>query len=948
MIKACCLFILISCFSSSVFAQISYRVKGSVRDSKGSLENASIMLIIGRDSTMTLTDAMGAFSFPLVDKNTFTLRISTLGYITFQQQYTIAAGEKELIVGPIVLSPLVTGLKDINISGFVPIKIKEDTTEYNAKAYKVKEGSMVEEVLKKLPGLEVDKDGNITVQGKSVQKVRVNGKDFMDGDVKAATRTIPADVVGSIQLIDDYGDMAAITGIKTTEAEKVLNINIDPEKNHGYTAQLNLGAGSDAQSSLLGHQEAQRYVAAGNLMSLRGNEQIMLMGSINNTNARLLNFKSGEPKSGGPGSSGDRSRGAGGGPNNPNGITDARALGLNYRDSWGKKIIAYGSYSISSSSVNAISSVLQSSFSLSDPFISTSENHRQDELINHRFNFNMEYRPGKKDYLKFSPTINYAGISAVMDQQNSLNRGGLAEESFSLKAPLHSQNPNYGASLLYNHRFNAYGRNLGATFSAGSAALEVHQNPVYSYLQGSPNVPLDQMIYTKVKTDSTGLELSYIEPLGVKSYLEFVYGYHYSNTGAQRLTDTLISQGQYQPYGLLSNSFSFNFSSHRAGINLRFMAKKYNYVLGLAIQPAILKGYSPGMAGTRSAVFNLAPVLRLAYKISPGRLLSINYSGNPNQPSYTELQPVTDYSNAAYPVRGNGDLLPEFINSFSLRYNSFNNGSGESLFAGISLMSTRNKIAVHTIYYPHGYLPDPNLSGTMLTTFTNTTGYYALSGSVSYSPGLQGKTYSLSLNGNLGYIRSSSLISEIDPHEYSITTQQNISQSLVLSPSAKFRLNLNELLELESSLGYSRMLSFNSLEQYGTKNDFGTLTLNIGTKHYFYRNWALGYDFIKSLNYGYLGSTSPNVLNAYLERRFGKQNAGSVRISAYDLFNQNTSFSVIQTGNSVTQTHSNRLGRYYLLTFSLKLQNFKGTDQGIKKGDNMHNSRGSGGTQKDI
>src|SRR6185312_6841081 len=189
-------------------------------------------------------------------------------------KYNLAPGNTVAELAPIVLKADAVMLSGVTITDVNAVKVKEDTVEYNAAAYKVREGAAVEDQIKKMPGLDVDKDGNITAQGKSVTKVRLNGKDYMAGDVTSLTRNLPADLVQSVQIVDDYGDQANITGIKTGDPQKVLNINIRKDKNHGYFGQGTAGGGRDAITQIDGTKDGGRYIASTNIFTFDGNRQI--------------------------------------------------------------------------------------------------------------------------------------------------------------------------------------------------------------------------------------------------------------------------------------------------------------------------------------------------------------------------------------------------------------------------------------------------------------------------------------------------------------------------------------------------------------------------------------------------------------------------------------------------------------------------------------------------
>lgn len=888
------------------------------------IPGSTVKLITATDSSATIANNNGGFVFANVKASKFSIQVSSIGYVSQRKAFDLANDGKPASVGVFSLQTESTLLGSVTVNAVTAIKLKGDTTEFNASAYKVREGAPVEDVLKKLPGVDVDKDGNVTAQGKSVTKVRVNGKDFFGGDLKSATQNLPADIVQNIQLIDDFGDQANLTGVKSGEPEKILNITIKPDKNYGYFGQGTAGLGADAQKAVLGKDEDARYVASANVFSFNGDRQIAALGNFNNTNTSLFSFGAGGPRSGGPGGGGG-GRGGATSTASTNGITISRSLGLNYRDQWGKKITAYGSYSFSDNTVNTLSSSIQSNTSLTLPSINTTSNNQTDDKINHRFNFNIEYKIDTMNYLKITPTFTYAGVNTNLSQASNLTRNGSTVNDYTLLSNTNSSSPNFGSNVLYNHKFNSKGRNFSISTSAGSTKLTQTQNPVYSYLAGTANAPLNQLISTNVKLDTVGAALSYLEPLSKRSFIELNYAYHYAHTTSNKETDTLTTVSTRNRYDLLSNDYQFNFVTNRVGLNYRFIEKKYNYTLGLAAQPSVLSGHSATTGlDTRITAFNLAPTARFIYNASRSQSFSFNYNGASNQPTYSELQPVIDFSNALYPVQGNANLKPEFNNNVSLRYNQFNFESGNVLFANLSFTKTDNKIVANTVTYPETYTPNSKLAGTILTQYLNADGFYSASGGYTYSKPWAQRRYTLSFNGNASYNNNISYISNVAATTYDLTTEKNIAKSLTFTQGSKFRVDITNVMDAEANASYSITKTNNSLTQNNTNNSFRTINLGLTGKNYFSNTWTFSYDYTKTIYKGYTGSNNPNILNTYIEKKFLKQNVGALRLSAFDLFNQNTGFSSTQTGSYITQTQSNRLGRYYLLTFTLRLQKFAG------------------------
>jgi hypothetical protein len=903
------------------YAQTGRDVHGTVTDStKVTLPGSTVIIYMGTDSLSTTTDAKGAFFFPAVEVTQFSLFIKSIGFDPVRKRLTMDNTNNPVFLRPIILKASSTMLNEVTIHDVLPIKIKEDTIEFNAAAYPVRDGAPVEDMIKKVPGADVDAQGNVTFQGKSVTKVRVNGKDFFGGDLKTATQNLPADAVQNMQFVNDYGDQANLTGIKTGEPETVLNINIKPSRNHGYFGQASAGGGQDAIPQVDGSKDQSRYLAQFNLFNFNGNQQIAVLSNINNTNTNLFNF-------GGPGGGGGGGRGGGGPPGSnaiQNGITTARSIGFNYRDSWGKKITVYGSYSFSDNTVNTISSTIQNNISLTNPSTSTQTSNETDRKVNHRFTFNMEYKPDTINYLKISPSFSYAGVHTNQSGTNGLANDSTTISNYNFTSALHSEAPNYGINVLYNHRFNGYGRNFSVNVGVGSAVSDQYQNPIYDYTAGIPNAPLDQFITTDSRTDTLGAYFSYIEPIAKHSYIELNYNYKHSYTTADKETDIPADNNTLTEDQLLSNNYNFTFITNRVGLNYRFVQKKYNYVLGVTAQPSLLEGSSAISAPTNISSFNFSPNAHFIYNFSRTQTLSANYSGSSVMPTFTELQPVTDFSSATYPVTGNPDLQPQYNNTFSLRYNKFNFESGNVFFSNFSFIQADNYIAANTITYPRKYAPDTKFDGTVETQYLNASGYSSASAFYVFAKPWEKRKYNLFFIGNLSYSNNISYITNVDSVNYNMDREKNIAKTLVASQGVRFRVDIADIIDAEANTTYSVNASKNSINQPGIQDNFRTWALGINGKNYLWKDWTYSYDYTKTLYYGYKGATNPNVFNTYLERRFLKGNMATLRFSVLDVFNQNTGFTSTQNGSYSTRTNANRLGRYYLLSFTYRFQKMSG------------------------
>ncbi len=898
-----------SLFITRTLAQQSRKVSGTVIDSVGTVPGVNVKLISDKDSLNAATDPGGAFSFPAVNAKNFKITISGIGYQTLIRRYVMDNDTKPIKLDPIKIKIQTNFLKTVNVVAQVnPITIKEDTVEYKASAYKVREGSPVEDLLKKLPGVTVDKDGNVTAHGKQVTKVRVNGKDYFTGDVQTATQNLPADIVDAIQVIDDYGDQANLTGIKTGDPDKILNITIQKEKNRGNFGQGSVGVGND-----------DRYQARLSANTFMDTRQIALIGTLNNTNTNSFNL------GGGGGGGGRAGRGGGGGSSGSqistaNGITTNRSIGTNYRDDWGKKIMVYGSYSFADKDRDQSSTTVQQNIFQSGTLINNDNSDDRNHGVNHRFDFNMEYKIDTSNYLKVNPSFSY-GISNTISTDTFSNTRNNTLVTGNELALTDATSKSGGINVLYNHKFHKKGRNFSV--SAGLSLSQSNQglNDQYTTRQDTVVTPLFQQINSNNHSQRANVHLSYIEPIGKTTYLEANYAYSYSNTDNNRYNYRVDPVTGSQTFvDSLSTIYNYQFITNRFGLNIRGIGAKYNYTVGMAVQPSTLEGESHNFRTTTNT-FNLIPTARFIYNFSRNHSFTINYSGSNSQPSFTQLQIQPDYSNPQNRVYGNPDLKPSFTNSINLRYNQFDIASGNSLFTNLSFSETQNAIVTNTspvsIATGSATGTDPSQRNNTIqeTRYLNTNGLYNVNGNYSFSKPFAERQFTVSVNGSAGYSNNVSFIEN----------QRNQGKNWVWNQGLKLRVDIDSIMDTEISGNYSVNTTRYSLPS-SLNTDASTWTLGLDGRNYFFYAWVLGYNLTQTINHGFSSTVkaNPTLLSSYIEYQFLAKHIASIRFQAFDLFDENKGISRTVSGNQIIDTRTNRLGRYFMLSFTLRLQKFKG------------------------
>jgi hypothetical protein len=875
-------------------AQSNIEVSGIVKDSiDNTIIGASVKLATAKDTISATTNADGIFIFNNVKSSQFSITISGLGYQTIKKRFLFDPTATRLVLDPVVLRNDTKMLKEVVVNGIPDVTVKEDTLEYRSDAYKLRENATTEDLLKKLPGVEVDKDGNVTAQGKAITKIRVNGKDFFGGDVKTATQQLPADLIEKVQVVDDYGDQANITGVKDGDPVKILNLVIRKDKNKGLIVRGTVGGGS-----------IERYQGSVFAASFNNSQQFSALANLNNTNANIFNLVQ---------NGGGRGRGGVGGDNN-SGLTDVKSFGFNYRDEWSKKVTAYGSYSFTYNNNNALNYSSQVFSDSGNGAISNINDANSNALSNnHRFNFNIEYKIDSLNYLKVIPNFSYGTNNGGSNTNFNITSGQRKNIGNELGTNNYT-NPNYGLEFLYNHRFGAKPRNLSLNGEVNSQSNNNNKDVTNSSINytssGQTDLYQRQIINNDNTTDNYRMKVSYTEPLTKTNFLEFNYTYGLANINNNRYVSKSNSpNGNPNVDPVLSNNYDYKFITNRFGLNYRVNQVKYNYTLGMAIQPSALEGSSVNNPALKRTALNIFPTVRYSYKFAKTRELNLSVDGRSNQPNYSQLQPVLDNSNLQFPVIGNPALDAEFTTRFNARYNNFDFASGNVFFSNLSFSTTNNKIVSNQISNPAG-----NQGVIRTTTYGNAGGYYTINGFYAFSKPFKEKAYVLSFRGFANYNNNISLING----------EKNIGKNTVLNQRLNFQINPKTWLEVTPSVSYSwnnTKYSLNSLNN----NTVNTWTLGYEHKIYFTKTILWGASLDKNFNSGFNStSANPLIINTYLEKQFFKGNTGALRFQAFDLLNQNTNISRTVTENYTLDNQSNRLARYFMLTFTMKFQKFAG------------------------
>lgn len=911
---------------TNAWAQQRNSVKGTLQDStKQSVIAATVKLTSPQDTLYTTSDVDGNFTLTGVKGDKVTLEISSLGLQTYVNTYEISG--TTLNLGVIQLKEDSHILQEVTVEGSPLITVKADTLEYRAKDYNLKDNAVTEDLLKKLDGVEVDNDGNVKAQGEAITRVRINGKDFFGGDVKTATKNLPADVIERIQIIDDYGDEANLTGNRTGDPERVLNIQISPDKNRGDFGTFRVAGGT-----------IDRYQGTASYNSFTETRQLSALGNLNNVNAPLFDFQTrgGGARRGPGGGGGGGGGGFGGG--NRNGLTSIGSIGINYRKSFmDEKVTTYGNYSFSHSDNNTISNQFNRYFYTDSTIVNTQNNHANTLGNDHRLDWNIEYRPNERNYFKLSPSMSYSKNETFSNNIGDFSTNGIANNMVSTRNENNNSSPNFGVSGLYNRRLNDKGRNLFMNFSLSNSHTKQDRDELVntiSYLSGNlDSLYQHQLIDLKNKRLNGGTTLSFTEPIGQFSRVEFNYDFNFSNYDNNRSVVDRDLDGSIRPNLENSNKYDYTFQTNRFSLTYRYRNEKLNYSIGASAQPSTLKGTSFNQGQTavikRNAV-NYAPVARFEYKFSRTKGINISYDGRSSEPSFSQLQPIRDISNPQFPVTGNPNLDAEFNHSVRVRYNNFNTATGTTFFAFLNGTKTQNKIVsnrVSSLSELYGRVQE--------TTFLNTDGYYNARGFYNLSKSFQKRKYVISANGSATFNNNVSFVNN----------EKNTAKNWVLSQGFNFQINLGDWLEVMPGINYTYNTTKNSIAVVSQGQNISTWAANLSSKLYFTPTFLWGTDLSKMSNNGYSSNinSNPFIINSYIEKQFFKGNQGAIRLQAYDLLDQQVNITRTISDNSELDSRSNRLSRYFMLSLTYKFQKFGGASAAPERNREWGPGQGGGG-----
>lgn len=909
-------------------AQNNGRITGNIIDKelKEAIPEANIRVLHQKDSTFyngVATDNEGRFSITL-PYGSYIIHVTYVGNNDVYQNVVLNKDKPRINLGTIEL-----GMDNILLSEAVitakaaEIVVKGDTVEYNADSYKVTESAILEDLFKKMPGVEIDDEGKITVNGREVKKIMVDGEEFFSSDPKVASKNLPAKMVEKIQVHDRRSDMSMMTGFDDGDEETVINLTVRPGMKEGLFGNAFAGYGSK-----------DRY--EGNVMVnyMKDKNQYTLLGGYNNTNNAGFSDL-------GTATFGGGGRGMWRGPNN--GITKSGNLGFNFSQQFNKDLKLGGNLRFGNTDNNTVSKTHTQNLLSSGNRLENENNGSNNWSQNFNMDLRLEWTPDTLTKIIFSPNAslyknkqNQVGdfVTTLESSSDTINSGDS-------KYNVDGTGKNISARLDVSRTLGKKGRILSAQLSGGISNSESDGSNLSntSYYGTKDDDIIDQRLNNINDSKNWRAYVSYVEPIGNNNAIQVAYSYRQNNSESDKDTRTKDENGNYTVLDeQYSKRLENNFTNQEMELNFQSVRKDYDYMFGFTVQPS--SSASKTYIGEslendfKRSVVNYAPTAQFNYRWTRQHNIRLRYNGSTSQPSVTQLSPVEDVSNPLNITVGNPDLKPSFQHRLNVRYQNFNpeKNSHMGLFGGINYLTNDIVSATTT-----------NLStGAKHTTFENVSGNWNANGRMMLNIPLKNIKFSIFSMTFASYNQSNGFSNTIDTDdmkhiEKNLSKRVNLGETLGLN----YRSDIFDF-SVRGNLNYNNVK--NTLEGQRDQEYFN-YGGSANTTIYLPFDLSIESDVNYSTNSGYAdGFTQDEWLwNASLSKQVFKQKNGTIRFKIYDILQQRSNISRSVTSNYIRDTTTNTLTSYFMFHFVYRFNIFKG---GATQSDMMQGrgpGRGPGG-----
>lgn len=899
---------------------------------KEPVELAAVQLLSLPDSAQVAgmtTSTQGYFSLSKQKPGKYLLKVSFIGYVTKIIPVQLTANVPAKKMGNIELATDAVMLQEAVVVAEAPqVTVVEDTLMYNSSAYRTPEGAMLEELVKKLPGAEIDDDGNLKINGKDLKKIMVDGKEFFGGDVKTGLKNLPVDMVDKLKTYDKKSDLARVTGIDDGEEETVLDLTVKKGMNQGWFGNADLGAGT--KDRYTGRMMLNRFV---------DKTQFSIIGSANNVNDQGFS-------------------GGGGGPRwrSNNGLNATKMLGANFATQTNKLelggSVRYNFQDADISSINSSERFLQNGNSYSN-----SNNKNRNKGTNLNADFRMEWKPDTLTNIIFRPNFSYGRtnnasrsesgtfnedpFNLIVNPNDYLNFDNLSDDPLkdirvnaTNSASLSKGKSLSGnATLQVNRKLNNRGRNLTfrGVFGYGDndndqyTQSETRYYQLLNHLGGDSILYRNQYITTPTRNYNYTAQVTYSEPIAKATFLQFSYQFQYKYSKSDKTTFDLLDYpdwaiGGALPSGYeshavdsLSKNAEYRYYNHDASVGLRFIRPKYQLNVGMSFQPQnSTLSYKKGdyMIDTTRTVFNFAPNMDLRFRFSKVSQLRFTYRGRSNQPTMENLLPITDNSNPLNIRMGNPGLKPSFAHTMRLFYNTYNAEKQRGIMTHFSFTATQNSISNSTRYNEE--------TGGLITQPENINGNWNAFGMFGFNTALKNKKYTINTFTNVNYQNNVAFLYNQDTKN----NDRNTSTGLTLGErvTGSYRNDWFEF-SLNGSINYTA-----ERNKLRPENNQEPYTYSYGASTNITMPWkmTLATNIANQSRRGYRDSSMNRdelIWNAQLAQSLLK-GAATVSFEVYDILRQQSNISRSLSADMRSVSEYNGINSYCMVHFIYRLNIF--------------------------
>lgn len=928
--KKLILFLIVLSASLKGYAQsaATYTIKGIIVDTlnDAKLQYASITILRAKDSVLeayTRSKEDGTFTAQVSDEGSYTVLVTFPSFADYVETVKLSPQKPEINMGKISMVTRAHLLSEFVLKQQIAaIKIKGDTTEYVADSFKVREGATVEELLRKLPGIQVSKNGDITAQGETVQKIMVDGEEFFTDDPKIVTKSLQAKAVDKVQVFDKKSEQAEFTGIDDGVREKTINLKLKDNMKRGFFGKAVAGGGTN------GFFENQLMLNA-----FKNKRQLSFFGIAANTGKMGLGWQDRDKYGSGDNMQmsdegymyttieNDGENIGWDGNYTGQGLPSAWTSGLHYANKWLEdKLHFSANYRYAKQNISTTGNTLTQYNLDTLQYYNDEKKSSFNSADRHGADVLAEYKPDSLSAIRFTANAGYKkGISKEDYISRSIDTAGTVFNNNERHNYADATTQKFNTTLSYKRKFKKKGRSLSAVFTENYNHTETEsqlKSIVTSSITGS-SYTIDQLKQNQSENLQLGGTLSYTEPLSKVLFLELNYGLSLNNNYSKRFSYNPNATGDYNELdSVYSSNYNFDVMTNKGGSNLRFVFKKVNLSFGGAVASTDFNQHNNFTDITYKRNFlNFFPSATLSIKPRKQQSIYFSYNGSTQQPTIDQIQPLKQNTDPLNISVGNPNLNQKFNHRFNLRYNDYKVFSGTYTYAGVGFTFVNNDISQAQ------YVSD-NFIRTYQ--YVNVNGNYNGWGYGGWGRSIRKLDAHVGMNTNINFSNYNSYVNYIK------NTNENRSISLGVNGSY----NKDSLCEIELNFDVTYNNNYASINKAQT--NYFTYNTRVNISFELPKKFEIGTEVNWNIRQKVVAFNNNNnvfLWNGFISKKFLKDNSLELKATGYDMLNQNKGFSRVAYGNTITQQSYNTIRRYFMLSL---IWNFTKTAMGQPQNDNAN------------